>query len=42
LVKGTSPAGLEDVAGRYIDGSGDGEAGSDAVVSITKTGTSIE
>jgi cyclophilin family peptidyl-prolyl cis-trans isomerase len=42
LIDGTSPSGLQDIVGRYLDGSDNGQAGSDAVVSISKTGVNIE
>jgi cyclophilin family peptidyl-prolyl cis-trans isomerase len=41
-INGTSPSGLQDVAGRYIDGAKTGQAGSDAVVSITRNGPAID
>ena len=42
LIDGTSPSGLQDIVGRYLDGAGAGQAGSDAVISISKNGVSIE
>jgi hypothetical protein len=42
VIDGTSPSGLEDIVGRYLDGADDGEPGSDAVVSISRSGVSIE
>ena len=41
VIEGTSPAGLQDVVGRYLDGAGNGQTGSNAVVSISKGGVSI-
>ena len=42
LIDGTSPSGLQDIVGRYLDGADNGQAGSNAVVSISKNGVSIE
>ncbi len=36
VIDGTSPSGLEDVVGRYLDGADNGQTGSNAVVSISK------
>jgi len=41
-IDGTSPSGLQDIVGRYLDGGNNGQAGSDAVVSISKNGVNIE
>jgi cyclophilin family peptidyl-prolyl cis-trans isomerase len=41
-INGTSPSGLQDTLGRYLAGAGNGQAGSDAVVSISKNGMNIE
>jgi cyclophilin family peptidyl-prolyl cis-trans isomerase len=41
LIDGTSPSGLQDIVGRYLAGDGDGQAGSNAVVSISKNGVTI-
>ncbi len=41
-INGTSPSGLQDIVGRYLDGANNGQAGSDAVVSISKNGVNIE
>jgi cyclophilin family peptidyl-prolyl cis-trans isomerase len=41
VIDGTSPSGLEDVVGRYLDGADNGQPGSNAVVSISKNGVSI-
>jgi hypothetical protein len=41
-IDGTSPSGLQDIVGRYLDGAGNGKAGSDAVVTISKNGVNIE
>ena len=41
-INGTSPSGLQDVAGRFIDGADNGQAGSNADVSISKNGVNIE
>ncbi len=42
LIDGTSPSGLQDIVGRYLDGANNGQAGSDAVISISKSGVNIE
>jgi cyclophilin family peptidyl-prolyl cis-trans isomerase len=42
VIDGTSPSGLEDVVGRFIDGADNGQPGSNAVVSISKNGLRIE
>ena len=42
LIDGTSPSGLQDIVGRYLDGADNGQAGSNAVVSISKNGVNIE
>ena len=42
LIDGTSPSGLQDIVGRYLDGADNGQAGSDAVVSISKSGVNID
>jgi hypothetical protein len=39
LIDGSSPSGLQDIVGRYL--AGDGQAGSNAVVSISKNGVTI-
>jgi cyclophilin family peptidyl-prolyl cis-trans isomerase len=41
VIDGTSPSGLQDIVGRYLDGADNGQAGSDAVVSISKNGAKI-
>jgi hypothetical protein len=41
-VKGLSPSGLQDSEGRFIDGNGNGQAGSNAVALLSKNGTIIE
>ena len=41
LIDGSSPSGLQDIVGRYLAGAG-GNAGNDAVVSISKNGVTIE
>ncbi len=41
-IKGTSPSGLTDVAGRFIDGAENGQAGSNAEVTISKNGVTIK
>jgi cyclophilin family peptidyl-prolyl cis-trans isomerase len=41
-IKGTTRSGLEDLAGRLIDGADNGEAGSNAVVSISKKSVTIK
>jgi len=41
-IDGTSPSGLQDMVGRYLDGADNGQAGSDAVISISKNGVNIE
>ena len=42
LIDGTSPSGLQDIVGRYLDGADNGQAGSNAIVSISKNGVNIE
>jgi cyclophilin family peptidyl-prolyl cis-trans isomerase len=42
LIDGTSPSGLQDIVGQYLDGANNGQAGSNAVVSIAKSGVTIE
>jgi hypothetical protein len=42
LIDGSSPSGLQDIVGRFLAGAGDGRAGSDAVISISKNGVTIE
>jgi cyclophilin family peptidyl-prolyl cis-trans isomerase len=42
LIDGTAPSGLQDIVGRYLDGADNGQAGSNAVVSISKSGVTIE
>jgi hypothetical protein len=42
VIDGTSPSGLQDIVGRYLDGADNGQAGSNAVVSISKNGVNIE
>ena len=42
VIEGTSPSGIQDVVGRYLDGLGNGQSGSNAVVSITRSGVSIQ
>jgi len=42
IIDGTSPSGLQDIVGRYLDGADNGQAGSDAVVSISKNGVNID
>ena len=41
VIEGTSPAGLQDIVGRFLDGADNGQSGSNAVVSISKGGVSI-
>ena len=41
-IDGTAPSGLQDVVGRYLAGADNGQAGSDAVASISKSGVNIE
>jgi hypothetical protein len=41
VIDGTSPSGLQDIVGRYLDGADNGQAGSNAVVSISKNGAKI-
>jgi cyclophilin family peptidyl-prolyl cis-trans isomerase len=41
-IDGTSPSGLEDIVGRYLDGADNGQPGSNAVVSITRNGVNVE
>lgn len=38
VVEGTGSSGLVDSVGRYIDGANNGQAGSDAVIAITRKG----
>ncbi len=38
LIDGTSPSGLQDAEGRYIDGARNGPAGSNAIIFISKSG----
>jgi hypothetical protein len=42
LVDGSSPSGLQDSSGRYIDGLNNGQAGSNAIILISKLGAEIE
>ncbi len=42
VIDGTSPSGLEDVVGRYLDGADNSQTGSNAVISISKNGVNIE
>jgi cyclophilin family peptidyl-prolyl cis-trans isomerase len=42
LIDGTSPSGLQDIVGRYLDGADTGQAGSNAVVLISKSGVNVE
>lgn len=42
VIDGTSPSGLEDVVGRYLDGADNGQTGSNAVISISRSGISLE
>ena len=42
LIDGTSPSGLQDIVGRYLDGADNGQTGSNAVVSISKDAVNIE
>jgi cyclophilin family peptidyl-prolyl cis-trans isomerase len=42
LVDGSSPSGLQDSSGRYIDGLNNGQAGSNAIIVISKRGAEIE
>jgi hypothetical protein len=42
LVNGLSPSGLQDGSGRYIDGANDGEAGTNAIILLSKKGVNIE
>lgn len=42
LIDGTSPSGLEDIVGRYLDGADNGEPGSNSIVSISRNGVEIE
>jgi cyclophilin family peptidyl-prolyl cis-trans isomerase len=42
VIDGQSPSGLQDVVGRYLDGADNGQTGTNAVVSISKGGVSIE
>jgi hypothetical protein len=41
LVAGTGSVGLLDDVGRYIDGAGNGQPGSDAVIDIARKGVSF-
>ncbi len=41
-VNGEPPSGLQDSFGRYIDGAGDGQSGSDAIAVLSRGGTTIE
>ncbi len=41
-VIGTPPSGLQDGAGRYIDGANNGQAGGNAVAILSKGGVSID
>ena len=41
VIDGTSPSGLRDIVGRYLDGADNGQAGSNAVVSISKNAVSM-
>ena len=41
MIDGTSPSGLQDIVGRYLDGADTGQAGSNAVISISKNGVNI-
>jgi len=41
IVEGTGSAGLLDSAGRYIDGAHSGQAGSNAVIALTRNGVSF-
>jgi hypothetical protein len=40
-VNGTAPAGLQDTSGQLIDGNGDGVAGGNAVIRITRAGATV-
>ena len=42
LIDGTSPSGLQDIVGRYLDGADNGQAGNNAIVSISRNGVNIE
>jgi hypothetical protein len=42
LIDGTSPSGLQDIVGRYLDGADNGQTGSNAIVSISRNGVNIE
>jgi cyclophilin family peptidyl-prolyl cis-trans isomerase len=41
VIDGASPSGLEDVVGRFLDGADNGQAGSNAVVSISRNAVSM-
>ncbi|HKI20425.1 MAG TPA: peptidylprolyl isomerase [Isosphaeraceae bacterium] len=42
VIDGTSPSGLQDMVGRYLAGANNGQAGTDAVVSISKNGVIVQ
>jgi hypothetical protein len=42
LIDGSSPSGLQEGSGRYIDGANDGQAGTSAVILISKSGVEID
>jgi cyclophilin family peptidyl-prolyl cis-trans isomerase len=42
LIDGTSPSGLQDGSGRYIDGANDGQAGTNGIVLISSKSVKIE
>ena len=42
LIHGTSPSGLQDASGRYLDGANSGQSGTNAIILITTKGVVIE
>jgi cyclophilin family peptidyl-prolyl cis-trans isomerase len=41
LIRGTSPSGLQDSIGRYIDGAANGQSGSDATAILSRNGVVV-
>jgi hypothetical protein len=41
VITGTPPSGLQDTSGQFIDGANNGQAGSNAVIMITKSGVIV-